>query len=964
MSFTLKETVQLTDIHSIGYVYEHDKTKSKVAYIANDDTNKSFAISFATPPYNDNGIAHIIEHSVLCGSRKYPVKEPFVELAKGSLNTFLNALTFADKTMYPIASTNAKDFKHLMDVYLDAVFFPNMLQDENILRQEGWHYHLENSTDELTYKGVVYNEMKGAFSNPDEVIYRQTSAALFPDTVYAHESGGTPLAIPTLSFDEFVDFHQTYYHPSNAYTVLYGDLDINDALAHLDTYFSQFDEKVFEQFSHIQTPFEQMQSLQLEYAVDADESVKNKDILNVDFVVGTPFDETEAIYFDILNDVLVGSNASPIRKALLDAKLSTDISSGYSTEMPQGVFWITIKNTDKNLKTLFLNTVTQTIDTLIQTGLDDKLVTAAINRHKFSLTEAINQDGHYPKGIVYTMSIMKSWLYGQDTFSQLFFEAAFKRIEKDHSILIDLLKRIRHTTHALMTVATPKQDLNTQVFEEVHQKLQAYKATLSTDAITQLITQTQALQEKQDTPDSPEQLAKVPLLTREDLTKEARKLHLSVSNDNYATVLHHDVYTGGIDYVSFKFDLSHLTLEQLPYASFILQIFKQLSTTHYSLDDLTTSIDSYTGGITFDISTMTPAHSQMPTPYAIVKGKAFTNQVGTLLSLVQELMIHTQFDQRDKLKEQLSKLKARYERRFQSSAHMTAVQRLRTYYNADVAIDEQLTGIVFYEWLTHQLEHFDATYDTFITTLTTISQQLWQQHGAIIGFIGTSDDFRQKEPDLQAFLNHFPSKLGKRQNYDFDAIAKNEGLSLASDVQYVAQGHYMGTRDELSNISGHIKVLKNVLDYTYLWHNIRVKGGAYGSFVVYTTSGEFIICSYRDPNLDDTLNTYAQLSQYVSDLVLDERELLKLIIGTISDLDAPLSPQRAGELAFSRYQLGITPKHVQSEREQILQTTTLHLQQLAPLLNRVFSENNWCVVGSQKALKQSQKLKTIHQLMR
>lgn len=963
MTFTLKETVPLPDIHSIGYVYEHNKTKSKVAYIANDDYNKSFAISFATPPYNDNGIAHIIEHSVLCGSRKYPTKEPFVELAKGSLNTFLNALTFADKTMYPIASTNDKDFKHLMDVYLDAVFFPNMLHDPDILKQEGWHYHLENSEDDLTYKGVVYNEMKGAFSNPDEVIYRQTSAALFPDTVYAHESGGTPLAIPSLTFEQFVDFHQTYYHPSNAYTVLYGNLDIADALAHLDDYFSQFDEKTFEPFVHMQSPFEHMQSLQLDYAVDANESIENKAVLNVDFVVGTPLNATEAIYFDILNDVLVGSNASPIRKALLATKLSSDISSGYSTEMPQGVFWITVKQTDEKQRDLFLQTITQTIDHLLAEGLDAKLVTAAINRQKFALAEAVNQDGHYPKGIVYTMSIMKSWLYGGDTFSHLFFEEAFERIEKDHSLLTPLLKRLKETTHVLLTVATPKQNLNAQLFEQVHQDLQDYKATLNNAQIAQLVQQTLALQEKQDTPDTPEQLASIPLLTRDDLSKHTRDLHLDVATTSTATYLHHDVYTGGINYVSFKFDISHLALDQLPYASFIIQIFKQLATTHYSLDDLTTTIDSYTGGITFDISTMTPAQTQQATTYTIIKGKTFSNNCHTLLDLITEITTHTQFNHKEKLKEQLEKLKARYERRFQNSAHLMAVQRLRTYYHFDAAIDEHLTGILFYEWLCEKLDAFDTIVDDFISTLIAINTLLWQQTGAIVGFIGTTLDYTRQKPLLNTFLAQFPKKIGEPHTKVISLSAKNEGLSFATDVQYVAQGYYLGSRADISQRSGHIKVLKNILDYTYLWHNIRVKGGAYGAFVLYTATAEFIICSYRDPNLDETLDTYANLGDYVATLTLDERELLKMIIGTISDLDAPMSPQKAGELAFSRYQLGITPEHIQDERDQILNTTITQLQAIAPLLQQAFLENYYCVVGSQNTLKQSKKLKTIKQLM-
>ncbi|MBF0780837.1 MULTISPECIES: insulinase family protein [unclassified Granulicatella] len=951
MTFTLQQTINLPDINSIGYVYEHQKTKAKVFHIANDDSNKTFSIAFATPPYNDNGIAHILEHSVLCGSRKYPTKEPFVELMKSSLNTFLNAMTFSDKTIYPVASQNDKDFYHLMDVYLDAVFFPNLLTNTNILKQEGWHYHLEHADEELSYTGVVYNEMKGVFSDPNQVIQRAIQSALFPDTIYAHESGGDPVAIPQLTQEEFVHFHQTYYHPSNSYTVLYGNMAIEDKLGHLDEYFDLFDYRQINSLISEQMPFKESKTLNLSYSITEEESNENKTFIGLDFVIGKSTDVALNIQFSILSDILLGSEVSPLRQALMASNITSDVSGYFDSFAAQSVFNVLIKNSqDKHVET-FKSIVLNTLHQLVQEGINSKLITAAINKAKFNLKEA--EQGGTPKGVSFAILTTDMALYNGEAFGNLQFEKHIRYIEEHPERFVELIRHyLLDNPHMLLTIASPEYNLNDRTFEQIHHSLQNYKATLSQKEIDHLVQQTHDLIAYQNQPDSPEALACIPTLSLDDLNPKAKELELVVEHVNDVTYLHHPSFTSGIDYISFHFDLSHLTLDELQYASLMSRLLGNLSTTHYSLEDLVTEIDSHTGGISFATSVFNEStKDQRFVPNFIVKGKSFTDKVDTLLHLIQNILQHTQFQQKDKLREHIHKIKSHLENHFIFQGHLVALSRLRTYYAKSAKLDDYLNGISFYQFICTLAQEFDERYIQISQMLECVFAKTFIQNNLIVGFIGVQQDYINKKNTIHQFVTAFNHITLTAQSLDLPVAIQNEGWAFASDVQYVAQGFNISL-DGLSYTS-QLFVLKNILSLHYLWNKVRVQGGAYGAFTLITRDGDISFISYRDPHTTNTIEIYEQASQFIDDLQLNTQELTKAIIGTIGEIDAPRSPKLYGEAAFLRYRLGITFDMVQQERTQILQTTLHDLKQLSSFIQTAMNHHARCIVGNKKSLEQT-----------
>lgn len=960
MPFTLRETIALPDINSTGYLYIHDKTQSPVVYISNDDTNKAFSISFATPPYNDNGIAHILEHSVLCGSRKYPTKEPFVELSKGSLHTFLNAMTFADKTMYPVASQNDKDFYHLTDVYLDAVFFPRLLDDPSVLAQEGWHYHLEKPTDDLTYTGVVYNEMKGYFSDPETVINRAISSALFPDTIYKHESGGDPLAIPTLTQAEFVAFHQTYYHPSNAQTFLYGQLNIQEQLDHLDEYFEQFTYKNVDKNITLQEPFEHMRTLEMTYAIEESDQENNKTFIGLDFVVGEAHDIEKNIQFAMLNDLLIGSNAAPLYRALLEANISSDIMGGFDAYTAQSSWNVMVKNSSIEHVETFKNIVFNTLENIVTNGFDEQFLQATLNRARFELKES--SQGGYPKGVFYAVSSIGSSLYGGSPFAPFFIEKHLDTIAKNPAVFIDLIKEhLLNNPHHVLTVAQPEKNANQKRFDAVHETLQAYKQSLSQEDVTRLVTQTHDLITRQNTPDTPEALATIPVLSLDDLSTQSKALPVHVHHINDNTFLHYDVFTSGIDYMSYNFNLEHLTLTQLQYASLISRLLTHLPTQTYAIDALATQIDLHTGGVSFQTDVLNQDEKNgVFYPRFIVKGKAFSDATPKLLELLHDILVNTLFNQPEKINEQLLKIKSRLERRFAQSAHSTAVYRLRSYYSQAGKLEDSLNGIAFYQFVCDILTQFQTQPAAVLSQIDSVYRSLFYAHKLVGGWIGQAENPNEPRSLLVGFSQHFNAEPPAKQPLDISVSIANEGFSMAQDVQYVAKGFNVSQKFDFT---GHIHVLKNVLSYSYLWNRVRVQGGAYGAFTIVSRDGDFIFCSYRDPHLDNTLQQYDNAVEFIETLELDERELTKAIIGTISDFDTPRSPKQLGEEAFRRYLLSITTEDIQKIRLDILNTTVDSLRQLSRYVQEALAHQAVCVIGNQDNLQQSKALQSIKPLL-
>lgn len=951
MTFTLLETITLPEVNGIGYLYEHQKTKSQVIFVVNDDTNKSFSISFATPPYSDNGIAHILEHSVLCGSKKYPTKEPFVELEKGSLNTFLNAMTFADKTMYPVASQNDKDFYNLIDVYLDAVFFPNLRQDPRILAQEGWHYHLEQLEDDLTYKGVVYNEMKGVYASSQEVIDTAIQTALYPDTIYRYDSGGNPKDIPTLTQDEFIQFHETYYHPSNAYTFIYGNVNVDEQLQHLATYFNQFNYQAIDKKLHKQPAFEQMKTLQLPYSIAENESLQQKTVIGLDFVVGESKNVALNTYFAILSEILIGSNASPIWKNVMKASIGHHVTGSYDHYTLQSSFGIQLKNSEAEHAERFKQIVFDTLHELVENGIPDKLIQGAINRIKFLLKEASFAD--YPKGVFYAISATSLAIYGQSPFDALQIDQHIRFIEENPNYLRTLIQEcLLDNAHVLLTIATPEHCLMEKETQLVHEQLQQKKEHLTSCELQILLEQTKALISKQSEPDSPEALNTIPLLSLTDLNKTAVDIPLNIEKQGTITSLHHPAFTGGIHYISFVFNLEHLTLEELRYATLATRLFGNLSTTEHTLDDLTTDIDIYTGGLMFQ----TTVHKKdkandLFNPELIVKGKVFSQNVPEMLTLIHEILTKTIFNQPHKLREQCLKLKVEMETQYQRQGHLVAYSQLLASYSKADKLEEEMTGVSFYRFICQLMKHFDKQVDNIIRALSSVVLKLYTQHNLLVQYIADNSDYPTHKQAVQQFIAQFNNSPLEKVAWKLELEHQTTGLSIDSEVNYVAQGY----NTHLLNLEydARLLVLKNVLSYNYLWNKVRVQGGAYGAFPIISRNGDIVFVSYRDPNIAQTIEVYEQAGEFIKTLDLDERELTKIILGTFGNLDIPLSPRKAGEIAFLRYRLGISFDTVQKERLDMLHTSLTDLHDLAEHIQQAMKQQYRCVVGNQNQLKQS-----------
>ena len=951
--FTLITTQPLPDIHATGYLWRHNKTGAEVLHLATEDTHKAFCISFATPPTDDSGVAHIIEHSVLCGSRKYPSKEPFTELLKGSLHTFLNAMTYPDKTVYPVASQNDADFDNLMDVYLDAVFFPNLHHNPLILQQEGWHHHLPHIDDTLIYKGVVYNEMKGAFSSPETVLAHAVQQSLFPDTCYAFESGGLPEAIVSLNQETFSQFHRDYYHPSNALAVCYGKMDIVAKLSHLDSYFSQFERRSVPEAPLWQKPFEQPQQVRIQYAIAADEPKNKKTFLNMSFVTGDVGDVVNNMAFSILEEVLLGSNASPLRKALLASGLGSDVSGGLADYTRQSFFDITLKNADPEDAEAFQQLVRQTLRELVADGISEDLVAAAFNKFAFAIKEAENQ-GAFPKGVLYALNALPRWMHHHEPFAVFQYTDHLAAVEQAvaNGILERLIQeKLLDNPHAIVLIAEPQPDLQRQKECAEAEALQAFRNTLSDADCAQLVTQTAQLETYQLSPDNPEDLEKIPLLTLSEVTPQAADYPLQQDCEHDITMLHYEAFTAGIDYVSYWFDMRGIVEQQLPYVGLLAQLLSNMRTERDDLDTLTNHINRYTGGLSFSTQVL-PIDIQQQSYHVrlVVKGKSLNQHTAELLQLLHDIICHTRFDDLAKLKELLLKYKSRYEGQSVHHAHAIAMHRVYTYYSVAAQLEDVLYGRAFYQFVCDILANFEQRAMDVVDTLTTVAQQVFQRHHLVVGYTGSAKAYQVFRTLFADTARALPHCVVPEVTLTQQPAIRNEGFTTAQAVNYVAKGFNFRLLQYAN--SGVLAVLRTILSYDYLWNHIRVQGGAYGAFAAFRRTGDVVFGSYRDPNITETLTVFDAIPQYLSTFDVSVRELTKYILGTISTLDRPLTPSDQAHTAIVRYLTGITWDTLQKERTEVLHTTIADIRACAPLLAAVLSQDAYCVIGNRDQIQE------------
>lgn len=950
--FKLIEEKEIKEVKSIGRVFEHEKTGAKLINISNDDDNKVFAIGFRTPPEDSTGLPHILEHSVLCGSRKFDTKEPFVELLKSSLNTFLNAMTYPDKTVYPVASRNNKDFKNLMDVYLDAVLYPNIYKYPEIFMQEGWHYSLENKEDKLKYNGVVYNEMKGAYSSPDSLLFRKITETLYPDTPYSHSSGGDPEVIPELTYDQFISFHKKHYHPSNSYIYLYGDGDVNEQLRFInDEYLKDFDRIEIDSKIPLQKPFKEMREYNYTYSLAEEDSIENKSFLNLNFSIGNSLDTETNLAFTIIEYILLETPAAPLKKALLDNNIGKSVFGEFDDGLAQPYFSIIAKDANENDEEKFKKIVFETLGKLVKDGIDKKLIEASINKIEFLLREGDFRG--QPTGIVYYSKVMDSFLYGGDPFINLQYEPLIESVKKalTSRYFEDLIEKyLINSNHSSIVLLKPEKGLNDRKEKELQDKLSRYKDSLSEKELDEVIEKCKNLKTRQMTPDTSEALKTIPTLHISDIDKKAEKLPLEIKNKDGVKVLFHETHTNKIAYLKLLFNNKVLPIELLPYSKLLSDVLGKINTKNYDYGSLSNEIGIHSGSISFNV--MTYVKSGKPQEFSatfIVKSKALMNKLNKTCELISEILGNTLFDDKDKILQNIREIRAYYEMMLFNSGHIVAAKRVMSYFSPKASYDEVISGIGYYKFLCDLDKNFESKWDNIKNNLNNVRECLFNKSNLTVSFGGENEDYNTLEDAMPIIINSLGDKKVSEVNYDFEVNKENEGLLTQGNVQYVAKGGNF--IDDGFNYSGSALVVETILSFDYLWNNVRVQGGAYGVVPRLSRSGNMFITSYRDPKLKETLDIYDNVPNYLKNADIDEDTMTKYIIGTIRNLDTPLTASMKTEYAIEEYYMGINFEDRQKERTEVIKTTIEDIRNYAPLVESVMKQNHICVLGNEKKIK-------------
>ena len=946
---------RVEDVQSDGFILRHKKSGARIAILSNNDDNKVFYIGFRTPPEDETGVPHIIEDTTLCGSKKFPVKDPFIELAKGSLNTFLNAMTYPDKTVYPVASCNDQDFKNLMDVYLDAVFNPNITKYEEIFKQEGWHYELTGKDDELKINGVVYNEMKGAYSSPDEVLSSQIYRSLFPDNTYSKDSGGNPEYIPKLTYEAYLDFYHKYYHPSNSYIYLYGDMDVVERLEWLDKeYLSLYDYKKVNSEINKQPAFDEIKNVEAQYSITMDDSQENKTYLSYNRVVGDTLDEMLYQAFDVLDYALVSSPGAPVKQALIDAGIGDDVYGSYDAGILQPVFSFVAKNANASQADEFESIIENTLKEVVKTGINKEALLAGINSSEFKFREA--DFGQFPKGLLFGLNCLDSWLFDDmKPFIHLECLGTFAKLRKavDTDYFEKLIQEyLLDNTHGSSVTVKPKRGLGNEREETLAKELSDYKASLSDEEIKKLIEDTEHLKKYQEEPSSDEDLRKLPMLTRADMKKNAMAFSNIEDELLDVKVVRHDIESNGIDYISFLFDAGDFAQSELGYLGFFTNALGLVSTEKYSYTDLANATNIYTGGI----STGTASHPDIKDRNNFVfkfevKLKVLEKNLDKALELMEQMLLSSDFTDTKRLGELVAQIKARLQANLSSSGHLVAAMRSMSSFSRYALYQDELKGIAFYRSICHIEKELSESPKSVSDKLAAIAKKLFARNRMLISFTGNNEAYGNAKPSLEKVIAGFNkmSAVGNQAEVHFNTA--KEAFIDASQIQYVAKtGDFICEGYEYT---GALRLLRIILSYDYLWINVRVKGGAYGCMNTFLRSGESYFVSYRDPNLSDTLDVYDRIPEYIKSFSPDERDMTKYIIGTFSALDTPMNPEAKGSRSLSAYLEGITYEQIQKERNEILNAQPEDIRRLADLVEAVLKKDSICVIGNENMIKES-----------
>ena len=957
-AYELIKEEQLNDINSEGYILRHKKSGARVALISNDDDNKVFFIGFKTPPTDETGVPHIIEHSVLCGSEKFPVKDPFVELVKGSLNTFLNAMTYPEKTIYPFASCNEQDFKNLMDVYMDAVLHPNILKYEEIFKQEGWHYELEDIEAPITINGVVYNEMKGAYSSADEMLQNAIYQNLFPENTYGKDSGGNPAHIPELTYEDFLNFYQKYYHPSNSYIFLYGDCDMQERLEWLDKeYLSAYD--TIEVTSQIQPQkaLDQVQQVVGKYPIASEESEEDNTYLAYSKVVCHISEKTLRQAFAVLDYVLISAPGAPVRQALIDAGIGQDVYGSFDDGTLQPAFHVCAKNANASDKQRFVEIIETTLKDIIAKGINKTSVLAAINSAEFRFREA--DFGSYPKGLLYGVECLDTWLFDDEAvFESMEMLSVFEFLKKqvDTGYYEELIQKyLLDNTHGVIVCLEPEKGLNTKAEEALEKKLADYKESLSKEELEKIIEDTKHLKEYQEEESSEEDMQKLPMLERKDMRKEVFPFSNIEEQIGAVPVVRHEVFTNGIDYITFMFDAGDVAKEDLPYLGLLRSVLAFVNTDRYSYSELNDIINIKSGGISSGLTTY--ADSKENGKYHMkyeFRIKMLEDKVEESLDILKEIILTSQVGDVKRLTEIVAQTKSRLQSVLSSSGHVVSATRSLAYFSQYGYILDATTGIAYYDEICKMETLMKKQPEHVISRLQKIINQIFGQERLLVSFTAEKECYDRAVPAIQQFIESLPMGSVAGETPDYTLGQQNEAFTDASAIQYVARsGNFV---KHGFAYTGALNILKMILSYDYLWNNVRVKGGAYGCGSSFLRTGDTYFASYRDPNLGKTNEVYEKIPEYIRDFHAEEREMTKYIIGTLGNMDAPLYPEGKGQRAMTAYLKKLTLEELQEERDEILGATDEDIRKLAEPIAAVLSDACICVIGNENNIQKEKEL--------
>jgi len=950
--FKLLKKQFVAEVNSQCLYFEHVKAGARLLKIAADDANKTFSIAFKTLPESDCGTPHIMEHSVLNGSENFPVKSPFDVLSKGSLHTFLNAMTGGDLTIYPVASMNDKDYFNLMHVYLDAVFNPLIYSDPRIFKQEGWHYELTDKESPIVYKGVVYNEMKGAFSNPTRELYYQINKHLFPDNSYGYSSGGTPTAIPQLTYERFLDFHRRYYHPSNSYIFLYGDGDLNKELAFIDQeYLSHYEKAAINTKIPLQKPFSQMKTVTEYYAAPQGHDIQNQTYLSLNIVAGVNTDRALYMALDALSDILVNHEAGPVRLALQKAGIGKEVRAGVD-DIKQPLFQIIVQNANPDDQAKFQQIIFETLEECVGQGLDKDMVHGVINRMEFNLREGDDAQ----KGLKYNFEALSGWLFADDPFLSLAYEKPLSKLKT--ALTSDYLEEIiskylLNNPHTLRLALEPKPGLEKENNARLKDQLTAYKETLSDSELDSLIQETKALIAYQQREDSPEALASIPLLKLSDINPQADFYQVKSDKVAWTPIMQFETFTNDVIYVKLYFDMRVLPQELIPYAALLSEILGSLNTENYGYGELDNALNIYTGGFNVNLATYLENQNDVQMiPKFVVSSKAMPENLDKLFELTAEVILHSQYDDPERLKAVLMRHASRKEAHVKGMGYYYALTRLFSYFRSEGMFNELTNGLDYYWFINNLSENFDSLTAEVSTQLAKTAQLLFARKNMLAAVTCQSQNQALFRKEFKGFVRNLPRRRSAYQDWQFKLQKKNEGLLAASKVQYVMQGYDFKKLGYTWN--GKMRVMDQVVQSDYLHTQLRVIGGAYGGYCGFSPDGIAYFMSYRDPNLTETLDNYAAVPDYLHDLQIDEKLMTRYIIGTIANMDRPLTPSQKGNQAVKYHLEKTSHSQLQQERDAVLNTTSADIRQMESMIKSILAQKAICVYGNEQKLQEHQ----------